>query len=159
ENLFYNGTRRLRPRLGSGVLGSYLRSAATVYLSASATNCTVQIPNLGWECFDRFQYAKGDPISTAWKNYSPAPNNPCNQPVTNPAIVGDIELLDWEQFSTSKLRISCIDTANQIVYLTGPTAISQNNPAFEGFTAGNRYMVENVQDQLTQPGQWFLDHS
>ena len=41
-------------------------------------------------------------------------------------IAGDIEVLDFEQFSTSKLRISCVDTANHIVYLTGPTGISAN---------------------------------
>ena len=159
ENLFYNGVRRLRPRLGSGNLGTFLRSAATVYLSASAPNCTVNIPSSGWECFDRFQYNPSDPISTAWKNYAPAPNNPCNQPAGNPALAGDIEVLDFEQFSTSKLRISCIDSANHIVYLTGPTPISQNNASEVGFIAGNRYMVENVEDRLTQPGQWFLDRS
>ena len=159
ENLWYNGSRRLRPRLGSGNLGSFLRSAATVYLAASAPNCTVNITGSGWECFDRFQYDPSDPISTAWKNYAPAPNNPCNQPAGNPALAGDIEVLDFEQFSTSKLRISCIDSANHVVYLTGPTPISQSNPSQVGFIAGNRYMVDNVEDQLTLPGQWFLDRS
>ena len=65
----------------------------------------------------------------------------------------------WEQFSTSKLRVSCVDTANRIVYMTGPTGISQQNASEQGFITGNRYMVENVADALTQPGQWFLDRS
>ena len=158
ENLFYNGARRLRPRLG-GALGTFYRIGATVYLPATAPNCTVNIPNLGWECFDRFKYKTSDPIATTWKNYSPAPGNPCNQPAGEPALAGDIEVLDFEQFSTSKLRISCIDTADQIVYLTGPTPISPSKPSQDGFIAGNRYLVDNVQDELTQPGQWFLDRS
>ena len=158
ENLFYNGVRRLRPRLG-GSLGTYYRIANTIYLPASATNCTVNIAGSGWECFDRFQYSSTDPIANTWKNLAPAAGNPCNQPAGNQAIAGDVELLVFEQFSTSKLRISCVDTANQIVYLTGPTGISQSNASEEGFIAGNRYLVENVQDQLTQAGQWFLDRS
>jgi uncharacterized protein (TIGR03437 family) len=158
ENLFYNGARRLRPRPGSA-LGTFYRIAATVYLPASATNCTVNIAGLGYECFDRFQYNPADPIAGTWKNLAPAAGNPCNQPAGNPALAGDIEVLDFEQFSTSKLRISCVDTVNHIVYLTGPTPISQNNPGQVGFIAGNRYLVDNVQNDLTQPGQWFLDRS
>ncbi len=166
ENLFYNGSRRLRPRLGGSLLGTYYRSAATVYLNAPAppaaapnANCSVYISGSGWECFDRFQYAATDPVSGAWKNLAAASGNPCGQSAGNQAIAGDIEVLDFEQFSTSKLRISCIDTANRIVYLTGPTGISQTHSSETGFIAGNRYLVENVQDELTQPGQWFLDRS
>jgi uncharacterized protein (TIGR03437 family) len=165
ENLFYNGVRRLRPRLG-GYLGTYYRVASTVYLNAPGPpaaapnpNCSVYIAGSGWECFDRFQYNPSDPIAGTWKNLAPAAGNPCGQPAGNPVLAGDIEVLDWEQFSTSKLRVSCIDTVNRIVYLTGPTAISQNNPQYGGFVTGNRYIVDNVQDALTQPGQWFLDHS
>jgi uncharacterized protein (TIGR03437 family) len=165
QNLFYNGIRRLRPRLG-GTLGTFYRIANTIYLKGAAppaaapnANCSVYIAGSGWECFDRFQYSKADPIVNTWKNLAPAAGNPCGQPAGNPALTGDIELLVFEQFSTSKLRISCIDTANQILYLTGPTGISQNNASEVGFIAGNRYLVDNVQDQLTQPGQWFLDRS
>ena len=135
ESLFYNGARRLRPRLG-GYLGAYYRSMATVYLNAPAPpagrpdpNCSVYIPGSGWECFDRFQYNPADPISKSWKNLAPGANNHCGQAAGNPALTGDITVLDFEQFSTSILRISCVDTANQIVYLTGPTAQPQNNAA------------------------------
>ena len=172
ENLFYNGVRRLRPRLGTSAaspLGTYYRIASTVYLSGSSAppppakepspTCSVYIPNLGWECFDRMQYDPADPVSSTWKNLAPAANNACGQTAGNPAIAGDVELLVFEQFSTSKLRVSCIDETSHIVYLTGPTAISQNNASEVGFITGNRYLIENVQDQLTQPGQWFLDRS
>ena len=158
ENLFYNGVRRLRPRLG-GLLGAYYRIAKTIYLPAAATNCPVNIPGSGWECFDRFGYSATDPIANTWKNLAPAAGNPCQQPAGNQAIAGDIELLVFEQFSTSKLRISCVDTGNRIVYLTGATPSPQNNSSEAGFIAGNRYLVENVEDSLTQPGQWFLDRS
>ncbi len=165
ESLFYNGARRLRPRLG-GYLGAYYRSMATVYLNAPAPpagapdpNCSVYIPGSGWECFDRFQYNPADPISKSWKNLAPAANNHCGQAAGNPALTGDITVLDFEQFSTSILRVSCVDTANQIVYLTGPTAQPQNNATETGFIVGNRYLVKNVEDALAQPGQWFLDHS
>ena len=169
ENLFYNGTRRLRPRFGAagaGAVGSFYRIANTIYLNAPpppaaapSQPCSVYIPGSGWECFDRFQYSPGDPIGGALKNLVPAAGNPCGQPAGNQAIAGDIEVLDFEQFSTSKLRVSCIDTANRIVYMTGPTGFSQTKASEAGFIAGNRYLVENVQDALTQPGQWFLDRS
>ena len=122
-------------------------------------NCSVYIPDSGWECFDRFQYSPSDPISGSWKNLAPAAGNPCGQPAGNQSIAGDIEVLDFEQNITSKLRISCIDTTNHIVYMTGPTSIAQNNPGRSGFIAGNRYLVDNVEDDLTLPGQWFLDRS
>ncbi|HTR02694.1 MAG TPA: right-handed parallel beta-helix repeat-containing protein, partial [Thermoanaerobaculia bacterium] len=39
------------------------------------------------------------------------------------------------------------------------TGFSQNHATEGGFIAGNRYLVENVPSELTQPGQWFLDRS
>jgi len=169
ETLFYNGARRLRPRLGATAaspLGSYYRIANTVYLNAPgppapapSQPCSVYIQGSGWECFDRMQYSASDPIANTWKNLAAASGNPCGQPAGNQAIAGDIELLVFEQFSTSKLRISCVDTASRTVYLTGPTGFSQANASEGGFIAGNRYLVENVEDALTQPGQWFLDRS
>jgi hypothetical protein len=149
EQLFYNSQRRLRPRLG-GSLGTYYRVAATVYLPGSATgpapdpNCTVYMSGLGWECFDRFVYTDTDPISSTWENL----NSPYPQ--------GDIELYDFEKWDASKLRIKSIDTSTRIIYLTGPT----NQDDFHyGFIPGHRYIVENLKNALTQPGQWFLDRS
>ncbi|HEY4360508.1 MAG TPA: IPT/TIG domain-containing protein [Bryobacteraceae bacterium] len=170
ENMFYNGSRRLRPRLGSRanstVLGAYYRILNTVYLNAPPppaaapdVNCAVYIAGSGWECFDRFQYDPADPVTNTWKNLAPAAGNLCGQTSGSASIAGDIHLLVFEQFSTSKLPISCIDTKNHLVYLAGRTGMSQSNASEEGFIQGNRYLIENVQDQLTLPGQWFLDHS
>ena len=166
ENLFYNGVRRLRPRLG-GTLGTYYRVAATVYLNAPAPpatapepNCAVYVTGSGWECYDRFQYASTDPIANTWKNLAPPPGNPCGQPAGTPALAGDIEVLDFEEYTASKLRISCVDAAHRIVYMTGQTAVEQgSHSAAHGFIVDHRYIVENVEDQLTQAGQWFLDRS
>lgn len=168
ENLFYNGVRRQRPRLGSAssTLGTYYRIAATVFLNAPAPpaaapdpNCSNYVTGSGWECIDRFQYTPTDPIVSTWKNLAPATGNLCGQPAGNQALAGDIEVLDFEQYTASKLRISCVDTVHQIVYMTGPTSYEAAHPSAHGFIAGNRYLVENVADQLTQPGQWFLDRS
>ena len=167
EQLFYNGQRRLRPRLGTtsgSTIGSYYRILATVFLNspgppnpAPDPNCSAYVTGSGWQCFDRFQYNPSDPISNTWENLAPPAGNHCHQSSGNPNLVGDIELLDFEFFTVSKLRISCVDTIHQIVYLTGPT---QNNPSVvHGFFPNHRYVVENIKDELTQPGQWFLDRS
>ncbi|MGA7908796.1 MAG: hypothetical protein WCA16_15405, partial [Candidatus Sulfotelmatobacter sp.] len=144
EQLFYNGQRRLRPRLG-GSLGTSYRVAATIYLPGNTDpNCSVFVSGSGYECFDRFQYNPSDPISASWKNLSaPYPS-------------GDIELYDFEKWMVPKLRIRSIDTANHIVYLTGPTY--QENPD-HGFIPNHRYIIENLKDAFNQPGQWFLDRS
>jgi uncharacterized protein (TIGR03437 family) len=162
ENLFYNGVRRLRPRLG-GSLGTYYRIVGAVYLNAPGppakapeANCSSYVTGSGWECFDRFQFDPADPIAGTWKNLAPPSGNPCAQPPGNPSLAGDIEVLDFEQFVASKLRLSCVDTARHLVYLTGPTVQASGR---NGFIPGHRYLVENVQDALTQPGQWFLDRS
>ncbi|MGO9168845.1 MAG: putative Ig domain-containing protein [Candidatus Sulfotelmatobacter sp.] len=149
EQLFYNGQRRLRPRLG-GSLGTYYRVAATIYLPGSASgpapdpNCTVYMSGLGWECFDRFQYTATDPISGSWTNL----NSPYPQV--------DIELYDFEKWTVPKLRIKSIDTATNIIYLTGPT---DQQDFYHGFMVGHRYVVENIKNELTQPGQWFVNRS
>jgi hypothetical protein len=149
EQLFYNQQRRLRPRLG-GSLGAYYRVAATIYLAGSSSgpapdpNCSVYVSGSGWECFDRFQYSPSDPISASWTN------------LNSPYPAGDIEVYDFEKWMVAKLRIKSIDTNNSIIYFTGPTY--QENPDF-GFIVNHRYVVENVKDDLTQAGQWFLDRS
>jgi uncharacterized protein (TIGR03437 family) len=165
ENLYYNHVRRLRPRLG-GYLGTYYRIAETVYLNAPGppaatpdTNCPIYVSGSGWECFDRFQYNPADPISSTWKNLAPPAGNPCGQTAGNSAVAGDIELVDFEKFGVSKQHISCVDTTHHIVYLYGPTPSNAGFYTALGYIPQHRYLVENVADALTQPGQWFLDRS
>ena len=127
--------------------------------AAPDPNCAIYVSGSGWECFDRFEYNPSDPIAAAWKNLAPPSGNACDQPAGNPALVGDIELVDFEKFQAAKLRVSCIDTTKHILYLTGPTDINAAFYQALGFIPQHRYLIENVQDQLTQPGQWFLDRS
>ena len=140
EALYYNGVRRLRPRLGSSkdVLGTYYRVAGSVPGD-----------------YDRFYYNSKDPIATTWKNYAPTTGNPCGQAAGPPNLQGDIQVGIFEQWDVSWQRISCIDTANHIIYLTGSTAVG----VAHGYIANHRYIVENIKDDLATPGQWFLDRS
>ena len=84
----------------------------------------------------------------------PAAGNHCNQPAGNANITGDIELVNFEQFSVSKLCLSCVDDSNHIVYLSGLTATEADHPTSHGFIPNHRYL-----DSLTLSGQWFLDRS
>jgi len=141
EALYYNGVRRVRPRLGSSTakpLGTYYRIAGNV------TNA-----------YDRFYYNPSDPIATSWKNYAPAKGNPCGQAAGPANLQGDIQVAVFEQWDVSWQRISCIDTTKHLIYLTGST----DTGAAHGYIANHRYMIENVRDKLTVAGQWFLDKS
>lgn len=167
EQLFYNGTRRLRARLdpdGNGPVGTYLRVAATISLSSPITNCPDQPAGSSlYECFDRFQYTSTDPISSSWTNLNGVPtgntSSPCTPSTSAPQSnypVGDIALYSFEQMGMSKMLISCIDTTNDIIYLTGPIRI---DTVYSGFIPGHRYLVENAKNTFSEPGQWFLDRS
>lgn len=162
ESLFYNGARRVRARVG-GALGAYLRVAEPVYLAGAAPpaaaphpNCPTFAQGSGWLCYDRFKFKAGDAITNTWRNLVASQNNLCALTPGNANLVGDISVLIFEQSNVSRLRISCVDAANRIVYLTGPTAFDRTTA---GFAAERRYLVENVQDALTEAGQWFLDRS
>ncbi len=162
EQLFYNGQRRLRPRVGSPPLvGTYYQVAGPVFVPSPETNCP-DLPGQTsgpYQCFDRFQYTSTDPIKDNWINLSPPSGNPCNA-LAGPFPPGDIALYSFEQMGTSKMLISCIDTTNQIIYLTGSIRQPLDfTDTTTGFVAGHRYIVENVKDEFTQPGQWFLDRS
>jgi hypothetical protein len=141
EALYYNGQRRLRARLGSGtagILGQYYRIVG---------------PVPGYT--DRFYYNAKDPISTNWSNYAPAAGNRCGQTPGPIALQGEIEVLDFELWDVSRERISCIDSTRHIIYLTGSTT----SGSAHGYIAGHRYLIENVKDDLSIPGQWYLDRS
>lgn len=168
ENLFFNGERRLRPRPG-GYFGQVYYILGPVKLKKkdlqpprdNDTNCiSISDDNTMYECFDRFYYSSDSPFENPIENLVPQPGNPCNQPSpVNQNMAGDVEMLNFQQFTTSKLRVNCVDTTNRIVYLTGPTTFSSANFHQDGFQEGRRYLIENVEDALTEPGQWFLDHS
>ena len=141
EALYYNGVRRQRPRLGSSnskPLGTYYRVAGNV---------------TGYN--DRFYYNPSDPITTKWKNYAATTGNLCGQPDGPPSLQGDIQVAVFEQWDVSWQRISCIDTTNHLIYLTGST----DTGTAHGYIPTHRYLIENARDTLGAAGQWFLDRS
>jgi Bacterial Ig-like domain (group 3) len=160
DNLWYNGARRLRPRLGSGTLGSYYRIVAPVYTSSAQTWCPIQTSPGKYLCYDRFVYDSSDPITNTWKNLSPPPGNPCGASGNNYPS-GDIEATIFEWWNVSKLRVSCVDTKNHIIYFTGPTQTAAGNNTTDNTSpiATHRYVIENLKDSFNAPGQWFLDQS
>jgi len=133
EGLFYNGVRRYRPRT---TVDGFLYNVGPVYVPAESDNCSVEV-NGQWECFDRFSFNGNDIAS----NY-------------HSLALGDVEILDFEKWTMSRMRLKSLDAANHIAYLTGPTAQNSDN---RGFLPGHRYLIENVMESLSQPGQWYLD--
>ena len=168
ENLFYNGVRRLRPRLGAASLGTYYRIASTVYLNAARRrplaapnpNCADYFAGSGWECFDRFQYNPADPIV----KYLEEPRSARGQslrPARRQSGAG-------RRYRAAQLRtVQHLQAAHQLRGHGQPHRVPDRPDRHLeadhlqriGFIADHRYLVENVQDDLTQPGQWFLDRS
>ena len=60
----------------------------------------------------------------------------------------DIEVEVFHHWSTSKLRVAEIDPGARIISFTGST--------YRNLTAGTRYLVENTQAGMREPGQWCL---
>lgn len=130
EALYYNGQRRFRPRTSSGYL--YL---SPVIASSPQTNCTEPDPGTGgYRCTDRFSFTPGD-LSATYHD------------------INDVEIVVFEDWTVARMRLQSVDTTNEVAYLTGNLATGE----FFGFLPGHRYLVENVEESLSQPGQWYLD--
>ncbi|MBZ5719922.1 MAG: right-handed parallel beta-helix repeat-containing protein [Acidobacteriia bacterium] len=134
EGLFFNGQRRDRPRTTTPT--TYLRNVGPVYSGTQSSSCSANVGGR-WECFDRFVFANTD-VASSYHSMA----------------LGDVEILDFEKWTMSRMRLKSVDTANHIAYLTGPTRQVDGN---FGFLAGHRYLIENVKEALSQPGQWYLD--
>jgi len=106
-----------------------------VIVSAQSPNCQLAVTG-GYECFDRFHFKPGD-LQAAYHN------------------IGDVEVYDFEKWTVSRLRLQSVDTANHIAILSGPALQDSNT----GFLPGHRYLLENVQEALSQPGEWYLDRA
>lgn len=92
-------------------------------------------PSPGASGFDGFGFAPGD-IRADWSN------------------LNEIELLGFQTWTIARMRIRSVDTATNTVRFTGAT------PGTEWWAAlpkGNRYLVENVKEALSEPGEWYLD--
>ena len=192
EYLYYNGERRMRSRLQStaGVgyymsggscissqnqqvvstslcnLGTFLRVAAEVPPTGANANCPSTTGSSGQsKCLDRFQYNPQDPIAD-WINLNPPSGNPCGTNSSGNYPSGDIELTLFDAFTVDLMRVSCVNTNSQIIYLTGAThAGTSAQYDLNGPTAGRRYVIDNTRDAFNaaqaagQTGVWFLDRS
>lgn len=190
EYLFYNGQRRLRSRVaGSGGvgyytsngvcystvtgqsvdlancnLGTYLRVAAEISPTGVNASCPSVTSSDGAssKCLDRFAYAPGDPIAQ-WINLNPF-GSQCGGSA-NRYPVGDIEITLFDAWTVDLMRVSCVNTADHVIYFTGPASSNSSEYNFFGPTAGHRYVVENTRDAFKaeetagQTGIWFLDRS
>jgi hypothetical protein len=171
EYLYYNGQRRQRPRVGAspdaGNVGAFLRVASEYYAPTPSADCpdASYVADAGFKCYDRFYFANdagvpGEPITSAWKNLNPPAGNPCGAASRGTGVPpGDVEVDLFEAWTMEKMRVSCVDDANQVLYFTADTPIVPSQIPFFGPTKGHRFIVENVQDLLTEPGQWFVDRS
>ena len=194
EYLFYNGQRRLRSRLesASGVgyfmrggscystvtkqavdialcnLGTFLRIAAEIPAGGGNAGCPAVArndhPSIA-KCLDRFVYDASDPIGN-WINLNP--NDTACPPAAGPAKnypVGDIELTLFSSSTINVMRVSCVDTAKHIIYLSAGTKGDSVNYDSFGPVAGHRYIIENSRDAFDaaavagQTGLWFLARS
>jgi hypothetical protein len=85
--------------------------------------------------FDRFVFAAED-LKSDWAN------------------LPDVEVMPFHNWSASRMRIGEIDKEKHLVRL-GSTSPSRD--AWGSLPKGNRYLVINVREALSEPGQWYLD--
>jgi hypothetical protein len=85
--------------------------------------------------FDRIQFRPGD-VRADWHNLS------------------DIEILGFQTWTMARMRVASVEEEKHIVNFTGHTGSTQ---WYSALPRGNRYIVENVREALTEPGEWYLD--
>ncbi|MHB8972097.1 MAG: right-handed parallel beta-helix repeat-containing protein [Pirellulaceae bacterium] len=85
--------------------------------------------------FDRFGFTPGE-LDLAWAN------------------LDDVEVMPFHQWTASRFHIASLDTQQNIVTFKGHTA---GTSFWAAFPEGNRYLVVNVREALSQPGEWYLD--
>jgi len=84
---------------------------------------------------DRFGFGAGD-VSPDWSNRA------------------DIDFLMMQIWTMARLKARDIDAANRTVTFGSPTTTRE---WYGSFPRGHRYLVENVKEALSQPGEWYLD--
>ena len=85
--------------------------------------------------FDQFVFKAGD-IRSDWQNQS------------------DIEALVFQNWTMARMRIESIDESKRVVGFTGNTGGLTD---YAGLPSGHRYLLENVKEALSEPGEWYLD--
>lgn len=93
-------------------------------------------PEVAKHGYNRFGF-RGEDIRTGWAGT-------------------DVEVLGFHQWSASRLRIAAVDTQQKIVTLSGP---SVGASYWGAFPEGHRYLLFNVKEALSEPGEFYLDRS
>jgi len=151
-------------------LATYLRVTNTVdpgsALGSGCPSVTDDNDNTSSKCLDRFFYTTNNPNAIKnWANLTSTTvtSQPCAASTSYP--VGDVELTLFDAWTVDVMRINCVDTTNQVIYLISPTKGNSGNYNFFGPTVGHRYIVENAKDSFNaamsagQTGLWFVDRS
>jgi hypothetical protein len=85
--------------------------------------------------FDQFGFAPGQ-IDPGWSN------------------LNDVEVMPFHQWSASRMRIASVDSQQNIVTFQGHTT---GTSFWASFPEGHRFLVVNVREALSEPGEWYLD--
>jgi hypothetical protein len=168
ETCYSTQTGAPAPNISYCNFGTFLRVANTIAYDPGGSTCTLANSD-GTKCLDRFVYSASspDPI-TNWINLNGAPTGPPGAPcqaTTNPYPVGDIGLTHVDAWTVDAMRVGCVDTTNQIIYLNAAAKGNSSLPNFFGPAVGHRYIIENTKDAFNaagvagQTGLWFLDRS
>jgi hypothetical protein len=70
------------------------------------------------------------------------------------ANVADVEVLPFHEWAIARMHIATVQPEQHRVVFTGRSA---SNSPWAAFRKGYRYLVENVREALSEPGQWYLD--
>lgn len=84
---------------------------------------------------DGFGFTPGD-LKQSWHNLS------------------DVQVLPFQIWTMARMPIASVDDAGNTVTLAGCTASTQY---YHKLSPGRRYLVENVREALSEPGEWYLD--
>lgn len=72
--------------------------------------------------------------------------------------LGEVEILFLHDWCTSRVRVKEVDEATHTVTLADPIGCAGSDfYAITGFEATPRYAVENAEELLDAPGEWYLD--
>lgn len=66
----------------------------------------------------------------------------------------DVDVLAFHEWIMSRNRIKDVDAQKNIVTFKAPTG---TDAAWRDFLKGHRFLVENVKEALSEPGEWYLD--
>lgn len=128
-DLFVNGERRSRPRLPKQ---GWHRVAGALPPSGKGKGIDFGAPQVG---DDQFRFRAGD-IRGDWH------------------ALGDVEVLVSHTWRLHRLRIA--EVSGDAVRFTGATGAGHMSGKMP---EGAAYVVENVREALTEPGEWYLDRA